>query len=287
MTTASTLGAAAPGRTGALVRRGLWHAVMVVLCLGSVAPLVYMVLTSIRPQATAFAGPLIPDELTAAGYDTAWNQLQVWRNFFNSVLITGSALALTLVAAVLAGYAFSRIGFTGRHLLFFVITSALFLPAVATLIPIYLQLQSYGLLGSRFGLILVYTAGGVSFSLFLMRTFFDALPGELAEAARLDGAGEVQLFWRVMLPLSLPGIATVAIFQMISVWNELLFASALINEPANQPIQPAANSLIGQYATDWPALTAAMTLSALPMVLAYVVFQRWFVAGLTAGAVKA
>ncbi|NAZ86954.1 carbohydrate ABC transporter permease [Kineococcus indalonis] len=277
-----------PARSArSVLRLGLWHAVMVVVSAAAVGPLLYMLFTSIRPQATAFTGPLIPDEFTAVGYDFAWNELQIWRNFFNSVLITGTTLALTIAAATLAGYAFSRIGFTGRQLLFFVVTSALFLPGVATLIPIYLELQSFGLLGSRLGLILVYTAGGVSFSLFLMRTFFDALPHELSEAARLDGASEVQIFRRVMLPLAAPGIATVAIFQMINVWNELLFASALISEPANRPIQPVANSLIGQYATNWPALTAAMTLSALPMVVAYVVFQRWFVAGLTAGAVKA
>lgn len=277
-----------PPRSAASVgRRVLWHVVMVVIAAAAVAPLVYMVLTSIRPQSTAFSGPIVPDEFSGSGYAFAWNDLQIWRNFLNSVLITGVTLAITIAAATLAGYAFSRIGFTGRNLLFFVVTSALFLPGVATLIPVYLELQTFGLLGSRLGLILVYTAGGVSFSLFLMRTFFDALPNELSEAARLDGATELQIFWRVMLPLSAPGIATVAIFQMISVWNELLFASALISDPASRPIQPVANSLIGQYGTNWPALTATMTLTALPMVVAYVVFQRWFVAGLTAGAVKA
>ncbi|MFD0484063.1 carbohydrate ABC transporter permease [Kineococcus sp. GCM10028916] len=276
-----------PRSAGAVGRRVLWHVVMIVVAAAAVAPLVYMVLTSIRPQATAFSGPVIPDSFSGSGYAFAWNQLQIWRNFLNSVLITGATLALTIAAATLAGYAFSRIGFTARNLLFFVVTSALFLPGVATLIPVYLELQTFGLLGSRLGLILVYTAGGVSFSLFLMRTFFDALPNELGEAARLDGATELQIFWRVMLPLSAPGIATVAIFQMISVWNELLFASALVSDPASRPIQPVANSLIGQYGTNWPALTATMTLTALPMVIAYVVFQRWFVAGLTAGAVKA
>ncbi|GAA1327788.1 carbohydrate ABC transporter permease [Pseudonocardia xinjiangensis] len=271
---------------GAVLRRVLWHAAMVVISAGAIGPLVWMVLTSLRPQNTAFSGPLIPEKIQFSAYVFAWNELEIWRNFLNSVLITGATLVFTIVAATLAGYAFARIGFTARNLLFFVITSALFLPGVATLIPVYLELQTFGLLGSQLGLILVYTAGGVSFSLFLMRTFFEALPNELAEAARLDGASEVQIFWRVMLPLAMPGIATVAIFQMIGVWNELLFASALISEPGDQPIQPAANALIGQYSTNWPALTAAMTLSALPMVIAYVVFQRWFVAGLTAGAVK-
>jgi ABC-type glycerol-3-phosphate transport system permease component len=194
---------------------------------------------------------------------------------------------LTIACATLAGYAFARIGFTARNIMFSVIVSALFLPSVATLIPVYIELNQFGLLGGQLGLILIYTAGNIPFSMFLMRTFFETLPNELSEAARIDGAGELQIFWRVMLPLAMPGVATIAIFEMIGVWNELLFASALVFTPSQQPIQPAANSLIGQYATNWPALTAAMTLSAIPMVIAYVIFQRWFVAGLTAGAVKA
>jgi ABC-type glycerol-3-phosphate transport system permease component len=267
-------------------RRLAWHLVMVVIALISVGPLVYMVLTSIRPQSGALTGSYIPDQFTGHAYAFAWNELQIWRNFLNSVIITGSTLALTIICATLAGYAFGRLGFTGRNLMFSVIVSALFLPGVATLIPVYLELQQLGLLGSQLGLILVYTAAGIPFSMFLMRTFFEALPNELSEAARIDGASELQVFLRVMLPLATPGLATVAIFQMIGVWNELLFASALLSEPGDQPIQPAANALIGQYSTDWPALTAAMTLSALPMIIAYVIFQRWFVAGLTAGAVK-
>lgn len=267
--------------------RAGWHLAMIVIAAAAVGPLLYMLLTSVRPQSSALTGPILPDSFSLAGYDIAWNELQIWRNFVNSVLITGATLLLTISGAVLAGYAFAKINFGARNLLFAVMISALFLPSVATLIPIYLELRSLGLLDSRIGLVLVYTAGGLPFSIFLMRTFFEALPDELAEAGRVDGASEVRIFGSLMLPLAAPGIATITIFQMIGTWNELLLASALIADPENQPIQPAARSLIGQYSTNWPALTAALTLGALPMVIAYIVFQRWFVAGLTGGALKA
>lgn len=267
--------------------RLLWHVIMIIVAIVAVGPLLWMVATSLRDQSTVFGGPLIPTNIVFDAYVHAWNDLMIWRNFINSLIITISSVALIVIASVLAGYAFARLRFVGRNLLFAVVVSALFLPAVATLIPVYLELKSFHLLGGQLGLILVYVAGGIPFSVFLMRTFFEALPKELSEAARIDGANEWQIFRRVMLPLAAPGVATIAIFQMLSVWNELLFASALISDPSQLPLQPAANALIGQYGTDYPGLAAVMTLSALPMVLAYLIFQRWFVAGLTAGAVKA
>lgn len=289
--TTTAVGAAEPrarreplGRRPA--RRIGWHALMIIVAILFLLPLIYMLLTSVRDQRSAIEGSIIPEHFTLSGYAFAWNSVRIWRNFINSVVITASALVLTIFCATLAGYAFGRIQFVGRRVMFAVIVSALFLPGIATLIPVYIELQQFGLLGGEFGLILIYTAGGVPFSAFLMRTFFEALPFELSEAGRIDGASELQVFRRIMLPLAAPGIATVAIFQMISVWNELLFASALVSNASDQPIQPAANSLIGQYSTNWPALTAAMTLSSVPMIVAYVVLQRWFVAGLTAGAVK-
>ena len=267
--------------------RVLWHVVMIVVAVLMIAPLLWMMATSLRTQATVFSGPPIPTSIVFDAYVHAWRDLQIWRNLLNSILITGVSVALIVFSSVLGGYAFARLRFAGRNVLFAIVVSALFLPAVATLIPVYLELKSMGLLGTQLGLIFVYVAGGIPFSVFLMRSFFEGLPRELTEAARIDGANDWQIFVRVMVPLALPGIATIAIFQMLSVWNELLFASALISDHGLSPLQPAADSLVGEFGTDYPGLAAVMTLSALPMVLAYLVFQRWFVAGLTAGAVKA
>lgn len=266
--------------------RLLWHLVMVLIAAVALGPLLWMVATSLRAPSTVFGGPLIPHSIVFDAYVHAWNDLRIWRNFLNSVEITVSGVALIVVCATLAGYSFARIKFAGSRVVFPIIVSALFLPTVATLIPVYLELKQFHLLGTPAGLIFVYTAAGMPLSVFLMRTFFEALPAELGEAARIDGANERQIFWRVMLPLAAPGVVTIAILQMLAIWNELLFASALLPNEATRPLQPAATALIGQYGTDYPGLTAVMTLSALPMVLAYLFFQKWFVAGLTAGAVK-
>ena len=263
-----------------------WHAVLVVVSAAFIAPLAWMIVTSLRSSQTALTGPILPRSFTLHAYGYVFSEVGIWRNLLNSIVVTGVAVLLTIAASTLAGYAFGRLGFWGKTATFTLLSSALFLPGVAILIPLYVELQEIGLLGGRTGLILVYAASGIPFSAFLMRAFFEELPWELSEAAKTDGASEFQIFWRVMLPLGAPGVATVATFQIITVWNDLLLANALIAEPASRTLQPAVNSLIGQYATDWPALTAGMTLSAAPMLIAYLLFQRWFVAGLTAGAVK-
>ena len=275
-------------RTRAKIRptRIIWHLALIVLAAFAMIPLLWMVATSLREPQTVFGGPLIPEKIVFDGYITALVEMGIWRNFLNSVLVTGLALVLIVVCSTLAGYAFARIRFRGRPLMFALIISALFVPGVATLIPIYIELKSMGLLGTHAGLILVYAAGGIPFSAFLMTTFFEALPNELAEAARIDGANEWQIFRRVMLPLAAPGVATIAIFQMLNIWNDLLLSSALVPAPALQTLQPAANRLVGEFATDYAGLTASMTLSILPMVILYIIFQKWFVRGLTAGAVK-
>jgi ABC-type glycerol-3-phosphate transport system permease component len=270
----------------AIAALSTWHVVLILVSAAFIAPLVWMIVTSLRSSQTALTGPIVPRSFTLHAYAYVFSDVGIWRNLLNSVAVTGISVLLTLAASTLAGYAFGRLGFWGKTATFTLLSSALFLPGVAILIPLYVELQELGLLGQRTGLILVYAASGIPFSVFLMRAFFEELPWELSEAAKTDGASEFQIFWRVMLPLGAPGVATVATFQIITVWNDLLLANALVSDPAARTLQPAVNSLIGQYATDWPSLTAGMTLSAVPMLLAYVLFQRWFVAGLTAGAVK-
>lgn len=269
------------------VARASWHAFLAVCAVVSVFPVLWMVLTSLKDHAQVFEGNLLPDPVVVDGYITAWRDMAIWRNFLNSLFVTSTSVVLIVIVSTLAGYAFGRMLFIGRAALFALLVSALFIPAVATLIPTYVVLRTFGLLGSHVGLILVYVAAGVPFSTFLMSTFFRAIPEELTESARLDGANEWQIFRSVMLPLALPGVATIAIFQMLNVWNDLLTSAALVPQDAMQTLQPAASRLVGEFLTDYPGLAATMTLSVLPMLLMYVIFQKWFVRGLTAGALKA
>jgi ABC-type glycerol-3-phosphate transport system permease component len=160
------------------------------------------------------------------------------------------------------------------------------LPGAVLIIPLFLQLSDFGLINSQFGVILAYIGGSLAFSMFLMRSFFETLPSELVDAGRIDGAGEFGIFWRIMLPLARPGVATITIFQFMNTWNEFIFAATFLHDPALRPLQPAIFALVGRYSTNWPALAGGLTISILPIIILYIFMQKQFVAGLTAGAVK-
>jgi ABC-type glycerol-3-phosphate transport system permease component len=245
-----------------------------------------MVLTSLRAGNTVFGGPFIPKQFTLAAYPQAWQQVDLGRHYLNSIIITGCTVAGTLLLSTMAGYAFAKLSFPLKNVLYFVLLSTLMMPATALIIPLYLQLKGFGLLDQQVGLVLLYIGGAAPFAMFLMRAFFETLPSELMQAARVDGAGEFALFWRVMLPLARPGIATVVIFQFLATWNEFLYANTIIQTTGKLPLQPVLFSLAGQYSTNWPVLTAALTMSILPIIIVYVRMQRQFIAGLTVGAVK-
>lgn len=274
-------------RPGDRALRAVGYAVLVILSAGSVAPLVWMVLTSLRPSNTVFQSVVpTPSEITGAAYQYVWSRLHILTYFGNSVFVTAVTVALVLVISLLAGYGFGRMRFRGKEILFVALMSALFLPAPAILVPIFVELKQFQLIGTRTGLALVYVATGVPFATLLMRAFFAGLPAELADAAKIDGAGELRTFWHVMLPLAGPGIATIAIFQVLFTWNELMFANALIQKQGLLTLQPMLYTQVGDYSTNWPVLTAALTIAVVPILLVYMFLQRWYVAGLTAAAIK-
>jgi ABC-type glycerol-3-phosphate transport system permease component len=170
--------------------------------------------------------------------------------------------------------------------LYLLLLTTLMMPSTALIIPLYLELKSFGLLNTQSGLLVLYISSSAPFSMFLMRAFFQTLPDELVEAARVDGSSEFTIFFRVILPLARPGIATVVIFQFLQTWNEFLMANTVLQDTDKLPLQPVLFGLMGQYATNWPLLTAGLTLSIIPVVVVYVRMQNQFVAGMTLGAVK-
>jgi ABC-type glycerol-3-phosphate transport system permease component len=229
----------------------------------------------------------VPDQVTFGAYGRAWSQLDYLSHFLTSVVVTSLTVAGVLALATLAGYSFAKLDFPGKQVIYVTLLSTLMMPLTALILPLFLQMKALSLLNTRQGLILVYIGLSVPFAMFLMRAFFETLPDELIQAARVDGAGEFRIFWRIMLPLAAPGVATVLVFQFLSTWNEFLLAQTFLQNPEILPLQPHLFGVVrGQHVTDWPLLTAALTMSVLPMVLVYVRMQRRFVAGLTLGAVK-
>jgi ABC-type glycerol-3-phosphate transport system permease component len=251
-----------------------------------VFPFVWLLLTSLRPQNTVFSGPFFPESFTAAAYPKAWTSIEFPLHFWNSLWITSVTVAGVLVFATLSGYAFAKLDFPFKNTLYLLLLTTLMMPSTALIIPLYLQLKNLGLLDTQSGLLVLYISGSAPFSMFLMRAFFQTLPDELVEAARVDGSSELTIFTRVILPLARPGIATVVIFQFLQTWNEFLMANTVLQDTGKLPLQPVLFSLTGQYSTDWPTLTAGLTLSIIPVVVVYVRMQNQFVAGMTLGAVK-
>jgi ABC-type glycerol-3-phosphate transport system permease component len=268
-------------------RRSAGYFFLVALAGATVYPFVWMLLTSVRRRDTVFGGGFLPDQVNFSAYGRAWSQLDYLSHFLTSVVVTSLTVAGVLALATLAGYSFAKLDFPGKQVIYITLLSTLMMPLTALILPLFLQMKALSLLNTRQGLILVYIGLSVPFAMFLMRAFFETLPDELIQAARVDGAGEFRIFWRIMLPLAAPGVATVLVFQFLSTWNEFLLAQTFLQNPEILPLQPHLFGVVrGQHVTDWPLLTAALTMSVLPMVLVYVRMQRRFVAGLTLGAVK-
>ncbi|GAA4191975.1 carbohydrate ABC transporter permease [Gryllotalpicola kribbensis] len=260
--------------------------ILIAIAAFTVFPLIWLVLTSLRPQNTIFTGPIFPTHLTFAAYPEAWVSTGFAVHFLNSLWITAATVAGVVIFASLAGYAFAKLRFPFKNVLYVALLATLMMPATSLIIPLYLQLRAIGLLNNQLGLLILYVSSSAPFSMFLMRAFFETLPDELVQAARVDGATELQVFRRVVLPLARPGMATVIIFQFLQTWNEFLYANTVLQDTGKLPLQPVLFSLMGQYNTDWPTLTAGLTMSIVPVILVYVWMQRQFVAGLTLGAVK-
>ncbi|MFG1708856.1 carbohydrate ABC transporter permease [Nonomuraea sp. M3C6] len=271
-------------------QRRAWHSAayvaLITISAATAFPFVWMLLTSVRPRDTVFSGSAVPDKITFDAYERAWSQLDYPSHFATTLVITAITVVAVLALATLGGYAFAKLRFPFKGFLYLALLSTMMLPVTAIILPLFLQLRTMDLLGTRQGLILVYVGTSLPFAMFLMRAFFETLPDELVHAARVDGAGEFAIFWRVMLPLAAPGVATVVIFQFMTTWNEFLYAQTFLQNPGYLPLQPVLYTIVGQYSTDWPLICASLTMSILPIVLVYMRMQRRFVAGLTLGAIK-
>ena len=278
--------ARSPHRTRRTLTRSLTAVVIGVVCLAVASPLAWMISTSLRPGNTVFTGSFLPESLTLDAYRQVLSTTDFGTHFWNSVWITVATVVGVLFFATLSGYAFARLSFPFKNVIYLLLLSTLMMPSTALILPLYLQLREFGLLDSQTGLLVLYVSGSTPFAMFLMRAFFETLPLELTQAARIDGAGEFTIFWRVILPLTRPGLATVVIFQFLQTWNEFLMANTVLQDTGKLPLQPVLFSLLGQYSTNWPLLTAGLVLSVIPIIAVYVWMQRQFVAGMTLGAVK-
>jgi len=262
------------------------YVVLTLLALLTIFPVAWMALTSIKNPNDVFGGSLLPSTINLSNYPRVWNTIDFPRHFFNSLFVTAMTVLLVVVIATMAGYAFARFRFPARDGIFYLFLASMMIPGQTILIPMYILLQRIGLQNTLPGLSLSYLGGSLPFAIFLMRAFFRTMPTELADAGKIDGCSNLGVFVRIFLPLARPGIATITIFQFVNTWNEFLFATTFISTPEVKTLQSALYNAVGQYSTDWTALSTGLVMSIIPLVIVYLVLQRQFIQGLTAGAIK-
>lgn len=229
---------------------------------------------------------MIPHSFTLQHFEKLLQASDFPTYLLNSVLVSAFSTAVTLLLALPAAYAFFRMEFPGRNALYRVILLAYAFPGIVVLIPLYGLFASVGLVDNRAALVIVNVAFALPFSIWMMRSFLASVPREIEEAAVMDGAPVTTILLRILMPLIAPGIASVAIFAFISSWTEYLFASVLIQADARRTIPVGFAGIIGQYQIDWGLLLAGATAAIVPVVVLFALVGRWFVSGLTEGAVK-
>ncbi len=231
--------------------------------------------------------PTLENYTRAMEYAEDVLRISVWRMYMNSGVYTVAAMAISLSLSATAAFGFANYDFPGKEFLFILILGTMMIPGQALLIPLFLLLKRFNILDTYFALILPYAALGVPFSTLLLRGFFEALPRELHDAARIDGASDFGYFWRIVLPLSIPALATVIIFLSLFYWNEFLLALVMIQDESLQPLTLGLSRITAGRATaPVPTYAAVVLLTVFPILIVFMLFQRWFVRGIAAGAVK-
>lgn len=250
-------------------------------------PLVIVLFTAFKTSSQMYRDPFgLPPSPSLANFAELWAGGRIGTSFLNSTIVTAVSVTVTLLISSWAAFAVTRIGGQLGTIIFAIFCLGLAVPAQVAMIPQYVIFDQLGLTNSLLGLMLINIAVTCSVAIFILTGFFRTLPHELFEAAEIDGAGSWQLYWRIALPLSTPSLAAVAIFLFVMHWNDLLYPLLFITDPDLATLPKALLDFKGEYTTNYPVLFAGVIIASIPMIVAYVFLQRWFVAGITAGAVR-
>jgi ABC-type glycerol-3-phosphate transport system permease component len=276
-----------PGRARSEVtRKVLLYTLYLVIAAIFFVPFVYTLVTAFKTNADAVNVTLIPHPWTTQAWHTLWTVFDFPTYIKNSVFLCVVIVTCNLFLSALGGYAFARLRFPGRELLFLLVLGTLMVPDQLRLIPIFLMIVHWGLFGSFWGYIMINLVSAVN--LFFMRQYFLTIPRDFEEAAKLDGAGYFKTFWRIMLPLALPAMSALAILQFQGTWNDFFWPLILFGQgnPSHYTVQLGLAELHGQYTSLWPEISAGAIVAILPVLVIFLVFQRFFVSGAVAAGVK-
>ena len=266
----------------------LCYVVLILLALMVLVPVLWMISTAFKTEAQTYSPKpqWIPDPISLESFRKFFTTYNFGRMTLNSLVTCIFAMIICITCACLDGYGVTRFQFKGKkQLMDFLLVTQMF-PSVMLVVPFYAVLSKYHMTNKLIGLIIVYAATNVAFSTWMLVSYFKTVPIELDEAARVDGASSFRIFWNIILPLIVPGIAAVAIFVLFSGWNEYMYSSVLISNDQLKTLTVGIISLNSQYQIKWNDLMAASTVSSLPLVVLFICFQKYFIAGMTGGAVK-
>lgn len=296
VSSATTAQPARPQRSEPLIsqnsrHRALQLLVYLLLVAGAVIslfPFWYMVVTSVKPQSYIFEIPprLIPTEVTAQNYERALSRDNFGRYFLNSTAVAIGTTALTVTVSSMLAYAFARLRFPGRRLLFVLVIAGLMIPPVMLIIPQFLVARNLQLLDRYLGLVFVYVAMNIPMQSFLLRGFFAGIPRDLEESAFMDGAGRWRVWAQLIMPLSKPALSVVTIFSFVYAWDEFAWAHVAIRTAARRTLPIAIAFFQTQHKTEWGIVFAASVISLIPIVVLFVLFQRSFIHGIATTGLK-
>lgn len=271
-----------------IIKRILLYLLLVILSIGVLVPILWMISTSLKTNTEAITNPpkWIPQNITFDSYKKIWTEYNFITYFKNSLITTFISLIVSVAISCLAGYGFTRFKFKGKQsMLSFILITQMF-PSVMLLIPYYTLLSNYGLKDSLAGLVLVYISFKIAFCTWTMVGYFKTVPISLDEAAIIDGCSRWKTFYKIVLPMTLPGIAATAIYSFITSWNEYMFANILTVEKSMKTIPVAIAEFNGSYVIKWNDMMAGSVISSIPLLILFIFLQKYFISGLTAGAVK-
>ncbi len=285
----------APARVGLRPGVGDWvfsgtgQILLVLWAFMVIFPFLWMIMTSFKTDPEILFSPWkLPAAMQWDNFVRAWTEARIGRYAFNSVIVIAGSLTGTLLISAMAAYVLARFEFPGNRFIYYMFLAGMVFPVFLALVPLFFLVRDLHMTGTYQGLILVYIAYSLPFTIFFLTGFFKTLPGEVAEAAIMDGASQYRVFFNIMLPMAKPGLVAMGIFNFLGQWNQFLLPLVLMTDESRYMLSQGLAFLAIQqgYQNDYSALFAAMTITMIPTLVVYILFQRRLEAGLTAGALK-
>jgi putative chitobiose transport system permease protein len=265
----------------------LWYFILLLVAVITVFPFIWVFFTSFKgPTDAIYSVPprLIPQEPTLANYVRVWNQLPVANFFLNSVIVAAATVIFNILLTSLAAYPFAKMNFRGRNVIFYMLLATFIIPPQLTYIPSFvLAVNTFHYYDSI--LALIFPSLATVFNIFLLRQAFKSVPNDLLDAARIDGAGELRIWWQILMPIVRPSLATAAIFTFVNQWNDFLWPSLMLHTRSNMTLPVGLVALQGMFASDSRGIAAGVVITVVPIMIFFILLQRQFIRGLT-GAVK-